>query len=62
MLVFMVEDISLLSHLKKKKILSFLVEIEWGAERSAYCLIEFFHLFFFLIKQNTLLRESKLVE
>lgn len=47
MLVFMVEDISLLSHLKKKKILSFLVEIEWGAERSAYCLIEFFHLFFF---------------
>lgn len=57
----MVEDISLYPILKKEDSL-FLVEIEWGEERSAYCLIEFFHLFFFLIKQNTLLRESKLVE
>ena len=59
----MIEDISLLSHqdegIKKTTILVFLVEIEWGEKRSAYCL-SFFNLF--LIKQNTLLRDSKLVE
>ena len=52
--------------LKKKKILSFLVEIEWGGGGGwgevFIVWLSFFIFFFFSIKQNTLLRDSKLVE